>query len=168
MQKDQNIHFTLGWNFSVFSPRWKVLVSQKKFTPRWISPRLRVTCLRKHTCIRCSHPEVFQGKHVLKICSKFTGEHPYRSAISIKLLQHGCSPLNFLHVFRTAFLKNTSAPLFLAYIRLNLTCFVHTSNKRFFSTELHYCLYELSLLSIFVVINHIMLLKQTYLIFVHF
>ena len=100
--------------------------------PGWISPRLRVACLRKHTCIRCSHPEVFQGKHVLKICSKFTGEHPYRSAISIKLLQHGRSPVNFLHVFRTAFLKNTSAPLFLVYIRLNLTCFVHTSNKRFF------------------------------------
>ena len=78
------------------------------------------------------------------------------------------SPVNLLHIFRAAFLKNTSAPLFLVYIRLNLTCFVHTWNKRFFSTELHCCLYELSLLSIFVVINHIMLLKQTYLIFVHF
>ena len=32
-----------------------------------------------------SHPEVFLGKGVLKICSKFTGEHPCRSAISIKL-----------------------------------------------------------------------------------
>ena len=35
---------------------------------------------------RSSHPEVFLGKGVLKICSKFTGEHPCRSAISIKLL----------------------------------------------------------------------------------
>ena len=34
---------------------------------------------------RSSHPEVFLTKGVLKICSKFTGEHPYRSAISIKL-----------------------------------------------------------------------------------
>ena len=34
---------------------------------------------------RSSHPEVFLGKGVLKICSKFTGEHPYRSVISIKL-----------------------------------------------------------------------------------
>ena len=32
---------------------------------------------------RSSHPEVFLGKSVLKICSKFTGEHPCRSAISI-------------------------------------------------------------------------------------
>ena len=52
--------------------------------------------------IRSSHPEVFLEKGVLKICSKFTGEHPCRSAISINLLcsfheialQHGFSPLN--------------------------------------------------------------------------
>ena len=30
-------------SISVFSPRWKVRVSQKKFTPGWISPRLRAT-----------------------------------------------------------------------------------------------------------------------------
>ena len=37
-------------------------------------------------CIcRSSNTEVFLGKGVLKICSKFTGEHPCRSAISIKL-----------------------------------------------------------------------------------
>ena len=33
--------------------------------------------------IRSSHSEVFLGKGVLKICIKFTGEHPYRSAVSI-------------------------------------------------------------------------------------
>ena len=33
--------------------------------------------------IRSSHPEVFLGKGVLKICIKFTGEHPCRSEISI-------------------------------------------------------------------------------------
>ena len=32
-----------------------------------------------------SHPDVFLGKGVLKICSKFTDEYPCRSAISIKL-----------------------------------------------------------------------------------
>ena len=32
-----------------------------------------------------SHPEVFWEKGILKICSKFTGEHPCRSVISIKL-----------------------------------------------------------------------------------
>ena len=52
---------------------------------------------------------MFLRKGVLKICSKFTGEHPCRSVISIKLpcnfikiaLRHGCSPLNLLHIFRT-------------------------------------------------------------------
>ena len=34
---------------------------------------------------RSSRPEVFLGKSVLKICSKFTGELSYRSVISVKL-----------------------------------------------------------------------------------
>ena len=72
--------------------------------------------IKKHILIyRSSHPEVFLGKSILKICSKFTGEHPYWSLVSIKLLwnfieialQHGCSPVNLLHIFRTSFLKNT-------------------------------------------------------------
>ena len=66
--------------------------------------------------IRSSHPEGFLGKGVLKICSKFTGEHPCRSAISIKLrrnfidiaLLHGCSPVTLLHIFRTPFPRNTA------------------------------------------------------------
>ena len=46
------------------------------------------------TFCRSSRPEVFIGKGVLKICSIFTEEHPYRSAILIKLqsnfaLRHG-------------------------------------------------------------------------------
>ena len=61
-------------------------------------------------------PEVFLGKDVVKICSKFKGERLCRSAISIKLLcnfieialEHGCSPVNLLHIFRTTFPKNTS------------------------------------------------------------
>ena len=51
---------------------------------------------------RSSHPEVFLGKGVLKICSKFTGEHPSPSVNSIKLLCNfieitlwlRCSPVN--------------------------------------------------------------------------
>ena len=77
---------------------------------------------------RSSHPEVFLGKGVLKICSKFTGEHPCRSVISIKLqskatakqsnfieitLWHRCSPVNLLHIFRTPITKNTSESLLL-------------------------------------------------------
>ena len=61
-------------------------------------------------------------KGVRKICRKFTGEHPCRSAISIKLqsnfieitLRHGCSPVNLLHIFKTPFLKNTSGGLLLS------------------------------------------------------
>ena len=67
-------------------------------------------------CTRSSHPAVFRGKDVMKICCKFTGEHPCQSVISIKLqsnfieitLRHGCSPVNVLHIFRTPFSKNTS------------------------------------------------------------
>ena len=44
-----------------------------------------VSCLVMKNIYRSSYPEVFLRKGVLKICSKFTGEHPYRSAISIKL-----------------------------------------------------------------------------------
>ena len=71
--------------------------------------------------LRSSHPKVFLGKGVLKICSKFTGKHSCRSAISVKLqsnfiettLRHGCSPINLLHIFRTPFPKNTSEGLLL-------------------------------------------------------
>ena len=57
----------------------------------------------------------------MKICSKFTGEHRCRSVTSIKLLsnfievaiQHECSPVNLLLIFKTTFLKNTSGWLLL-------------------------------------------------------
>ena len=57
----------------------------------------RIHC---NSTVRSSPSEVFLGKGVLKICSKFTGEHPCRSAISIKLK-------------RTPFPKNTSGWLLL-------------------------------------------------------
>ena len=73
---------------------------------------------------RSSPSEVFLGKGVLKICNKFTGEHPCRSVISIKLqsnffeiaLRHGCSPVNLLHIFRTPFLINTLGWLLLTLL----------------------------------------------------
>ena len=43
-----------------------------------------------YTCGRSRHLEVFLGKGVLKICSKFTGEQPCQSATSIKLLCFVC------------------------------------------------------------------------------
>ena len=65
---------------------------------------------------RSSRPVVLLRKSVLKTYSKFKGEHPCWSAISIKLqskfieiaLQHGYSPANWLHIFRTPFPRNTS------------------------------------------------------------
>ena len=66
--------------------------------------------------------DMFLGKDVLNICSKFTGELP--CVISIKLLgnfieivvRHGCSPLNFLHIFRTLFPKKTCGWLLLCRV----------------------------------------------------
>ena len=67
---------------------------------------------------------MFLGKGVLKIGSKFSGEHPCRSVVSIKMLcnfieiilRHGCSPVNLLCIFRTSFYKNTSEGLLLVMI----------------------------------------------------
>ena len=77
--------------------------------------------------IRSSHSEVFLGKGVLKICCKFTGERPCRSAISIKL--QICSPAYLLHIFRTPFSKNTSGRLLLEYARRKLNCIIIYSSK---------------------------------------
>ena len=38
--------------------------------------------LRRTQLYRSSPPEMFLGKCILKICSKFTGKHPCRSVIS--------------------------------------------------------------------------------------
>ena len=70
---------------------------------------------------RGSLPELFLGKDVLKICSKCTGEHPCRSAISMKLLsnfikikiRHGCCLVNLPHIFRESFYKNAHGGLLL-------------------------------------------------------
>ena len=80
---------------------------------------------QKGTCTsfiyRSSTPGVLLGNGVLKICSKFAGEHLCRSKISIELLRNfieialrdGCSPVNLVHIFRTPFLKNTYGRLIL-------------------------------------------------------
>ena len=74
---------------------------------------------------RSRHLEVFLEKrcseNVQPWCSIFTGEHPCRSVISIKLqssfielaLRHVCSPVNSLHIFRTPFPKNACGWLLL-------------------------------------------------------
>ena len=68
-----------SWTTSFFVPQ-----SDREMGPCYISIRLfnySFTYLNWS-----SHTEVFLRKGVLKICSNFTGEHPYRSVISIKLL----------------------------------------------------------------------------------
>ena len=59
---------------------------------------------------------MFLGKGILKICSKFTGEHQCQSVIAIKLqsnvieiaLRHGRFSANFQHIFKTPFSRNIS------------------------------------------------------------
>ena len=75
--------------------------------------------------IRSSRPEMFLGKGVLKICSKFTGEHPCGRVILIQLqsnfieitLRFGRSLVNLLYVFRTTFPKNNSGEMLLTLVQ---------------------------------------------------
>ena len=108
---------------------------------------------------------MFLVKGVLKICSKFTGKHPCRNVISIKLqstfieitLRHGCSSVNSLHFFRIAFSKNTSGWLLLilagSYSMIKIKwakvfnngpgkiCEMHPSNRPCFNRPCHFKLF---------------------------
>ena len=124
---------------------------------------IKITRL-KSPRVGSSHSEVFLRKGVLKICSKFTGEHPCQSVISIKLLcnfieitlRHGCSSVNLLHIFRTLFPKNASEWLLLKselknLLRLSnkffkMVCFQIT--KRYTREELLSALYILNVTSV--------------------
>ena len=63
-------------------------------------------------------------KSCSKKCSKFTGEQPCRSAITVKLqgnfieivLRHECSPVNLLYIFITPFPINPLGELLLEYL----------------------------------------------------
>ena len=81
--------------------------------------------------IRSSRTEVFLGKGVMKICSKFTGEHPCQSAI---LLRYRCS-VSLLYFLRTPFLKNNSVRLLL--IDSNLTKFAKTCTKVYYNPKIN-------------------------------
>ena len=66
-----------------------------------------------------SEAEIFLGKSVIKIFTKFTEEHPCRKVILIKLICNfieslfdlGVFPVNLLHISRTPF------PTFPTYLR---------------------------------------------------
>ena len=86
---------------------------------------------------RSSPPVVFLVKDVLKKYSKFTGEHPYRSVISIKLfynfieitLRHGGSPVKLQHFSEHRFQENPWKTASKAYneFLLNLSLFIFSS-----------------------------------------
>ena len=67
------------------------------------------------TC-ESSPSEVFLGKVVQKLCSKFPEENPYRSMQSKFIdiiIRHGYSPENMQYIFRTLFPKNAFGGLLL-------------------------------------------------------
>ena len=68
--------------------KWGVLISNKK---RFLKVAVEFENDLRLSVFRSSLSEVFMGKGVLKICSKFTGEHPCQSTISIKLRISGKS-----------------------------------------------------------------------------
>ena len=49
----------------------------KEETPTNQDPKAK----KKVVSVRSNPPEVFLGKSILKLCIKFTGEHPCRSVI---------------------------------------------------------------------------------------
>ena len=111
------------------------------------SSSIRKNIICQTNTFRSSHPEVFLVKRVLRRCSKFTGQHPWRSMISIKLqsnfieitLRYGCSPVNLLHVFRTLFSKNTFRWLHLYFLtarKLLLTQWKSAWSGHYSSTDL--------------------------------
>ena len=59
-----------------------------------------------------------------KYAANLQEKHPYRSAISIKLLcnfikitlRHGCSPLNLLHIFRTQLFRTPLVGCFCTFM----------------------------------------------------
>ena len=105
---------------------------QTEYTPKWNHRQSLIVNFYQ------VNSELFRrnSEGVLKICSKFAGEHLCRSPISIKLLcnfieiarrhgcflqsnfteiafRHRCFPVNLRHILRTPFPRNTSGSLLL-------------------------------------------------------
>ena len=116
-------------SFIIVKPNFVTYSTIYYFTLNYQKPSSQLETSSSYILHRSSPPKVFLRKGVPEICSKFTGEHPCRSVISIKLqtnfikitLWHGCSPLNLLYIFRTPFPRNTSGWLLL------ITCFANVA-----------------------------------------
>ena len=78
---------------SAFSPK-EIFILRKFILPEIFADSTDENCLqnliktRLTPTFRSSQPEVFLGKVVQKICSKFTGEHPCRSCFATLLKLH--------------------------------------------------------------------------------
>ena len=81
----------------------------------------------------------------MKLCCKFTREHPCQIKIPIKLhsnfikikIRYGCSPVNFLYIFWTPFYKNNSEGLLLDY-----EVFWYNLKERITNVITYYSLYQ--------------------------
>ena len=86
---------------------------------------------------RSSCPEVLLRKVVLKICRKFTREHPCRSVISIKLLcnfieialRDGCSPVIYCIFSEYFFLRTLVDGCFWIFFHLKFQLNLQYSQK---------------------------------------
>ena len=125
----QNSWTTASWNLSLPS----YMDKKEKFTMFWILHVLKVKVLWNFLVTKATLHSCSFKRGVLKICSKFTGQNPCRSVISIKMqssfiiipLWHGCSPVSLLHILTTSSYKNTSGGLlFQCYIMnvISFTC----------------------------------------------
>ena len=64
---------------------------------------------------------VFLGKSDLKICNKIYSRTPKLFCNFIEItLQHGCSPVNLLHIFRTPFSKKPLDSYFYMMLKISI------------------------------------------------
>ena len=76
-----DLSITFVENYTVAEYFYKIIISDIPNCQGSLGMHLYKT----NSNFRSSRPEVFFRKGVLKICSKFTGEHTWRSVISTKL-----------------------------------------------------------------------------------
>ena len=104
-----------------FMVDWAMVLSYVWYSICRLNITIFAVCCGVHWGFHKATIRRYYKKDVLKICSKFIGEHPSQSVISIKFLcnfieialRHGCSPVYLVDIFRTLFSKNISGRLLL-------------------------------------------------------